>query len=167
VGAYNLTSEREGFRRAAQVNSHELAHQWFGDLVTCKDWGDIWLNESFATYGQWMWLEHLGYGTVDQFADLSLAQRRGSREATGSPSISGLFGFEVYEGGAVVLQALRKTVGDDAFFATLRSWVQDNLDTSRTSQDFIETASKQAGRDLTEFFDTWLYSAEVPSTYPS
>jgi aminopeptidase N len=147
--------------------SHELAHQWFGDGVSPADWSDIWLNESFATYGQWMWLEHQGYGTVDDYANESLAQRRGSREATGKPTLAGLFGFEVYEGGAVVLQALRKTVGDEVFFATLRSWVQDNLGTSRTSRDFIELASKQAGRDLTALFDTWLYSADVPATYPS
>ncbi|MCU1399818.1 MAG: peptidase family protein, partial [Acidimicrobiales bacterium] len=147
--------------------SHELTHQWFGDGVSPADWQDIWLNESFATYGEWMWLDHVGYGTLSAFADQALQQRQGDTMSTGRPNVPGLFGFDVYEGGAVVLQALRDEVGDDAFFSILRSWVQNNLGQSRTSADFIALSSKVAGKDLTSFFDDWLYATDLPDTFPS
>ena len=150
----------------ALLLSHELTHQWFGDAVSPARWKDIWLNESFATYGEWMWIDHAGYRSLEDSARGALAQRQHSSNATGDPDIPGLFGFEVYEGGATVLHALRKTVGDDTFFEILRTWVQSNVDTSRTSADFIDLSSKLAGEDLTDFFDTWLYSVNLPPTYP-
>ena len=147
--------------------SHELTHQWFGDGVSPAQWQDIWLNESFATYGEWMWLEHAGYGTITDFAATALAERQDGPFATGTPDVQGLFGFEVYEGGAVVLQALRDEVGDDHFFTILRTWVQDNLYESRTSADFIALSSTVAGVDLTSFFQDWLYATDLPDTFPS
>src|SRR3954452_24163904 len=132
--------------------SHELAHQWFGDSVSPSRWEDIWLNESFATYGEWMWAEHAGFQTVDDVADANLAQRHvGSEEATGMPHQEGLFGYGVYGGGAVVLHALRRTVGDDVFFSILQAWSHDNYGMSRTSQDFADLASAMSGQDLTQF----------------
>ena len=151
----------------ALLLSHELTHQWFGDAVTPAEWKDIWLNESFATYGEWMWIDHAGYRSLDDSAESALAQRQHSSYATGDPDIPGLFGFEVYEGGATILHALRKTVGDDTFFEILRTWAKANYGTSRTSADFIELSSKLAGEDLADFFDTWLYSVNLPPTYPS
>ena len=148
--------------------SHELAHQWFGDAVTLARWQDIWLNESFATYGEWMWLDHVGLQTLDDAAQSALAQKQTiADESTADPTVDGLFGFNSYEGGAVTLQALRLTIGDDAFFTLLQRWVADNNGTSRTTADFIEQASKAAGTDLTAFFETWLFSTTVPSAYPS
>ncbi|MCU1367746.1 MAG: peptidase family protein, partial [Ilumatobacteraceae bacterium] len=85
----------------------------------------------------------------------------------GRPDVPGLFGFDVYEGGAVVLQALRDEVGDDNFFSILRTWVQSNLGQSRTSADFIALSSKVAGKDLTSFFDGWLYATDLPDAFPS
>ncbi|MCB0979476.1 MAG: M1 family metallopeptidase [Ilumatobacter sp.] len=143
---------------------HELAHQWFGDAVTPADWGDIWLNESFATYGEWMWLEEAGLGTVDDSARNALANRPPG--ATGTPSVGEMFGYNSYDGGAAVVHALRRTIGDDAFFTLLRRWIGENNGTSRTTADFIALAQQVAGQDLTAFFDTWLFATRPPSSFP-
>lgn len=144
--------------------SHELAHQWFGDAVTLARWVDIWLNESFATYAEWMWLEHVGYASVEGSAEMALTTRFPG--ATGDPSVGDLFGTNSYSGGAVVLHALRLTIGDDNFFTLLQKWVADNVGDSQTTADFIALAEGVSDRDLGEFFDTWLFAEVLPSAFP-
>lgn len=156
-GEVGLTSEL--------LLSHELAHQWFGDAVTLGRWQDIWLNESFATYGQWLWFDHLGAATLADQAARGLAARSGP--PTGSPGADDLFGINSYDGGAAVLHALRRTIGDDEFFTLLRRWVGDNTGTSPTTEDFIALAEEVSGSDLTDFFATWLYARDVPEAYPT
>ncbi len=146
--------------------AHELAHQWFGDAVTPADWSDLWLNESFATYGQWLWLDHAGVESMESVTSRMLAARQFPSEPTGDPSMGNLFGFERYDGGAVVLHALRREMGDDAFFTLLQRWVAENEGTSRTTEDFTALAAEVAGRDLDGFFATWLHAASLPSAYP-
>jgi aminopeptidase N len=146
--------------------SHELAHQWFGDAVSPQRWKDVWLNESFATYGQWMWLDHQHLATLTDLAQQALDQRRFTPGKTADPSLDELFGQNVYEGGAIALQALRLKVGDSTFFTVLRDWVQQYNGTSRTTDDFVHLASQVAGSDLTSFFHQWLYSDTPPSTFP-
>ena len=146
--------------------AHELAHQWFGDAVTPADWSDLWLNESFATYAQWLWLDHAGVESLDSVTSRMLAARQSGGEPTGEPSVHNLFGFERYDGGAVVVHALRREIGDDAFFALLQRWVADNDGTSRTTEDFEALANDVAGRDLAAFFATWLDAPTLPPAYP-
>jgi aminopeptidase N len=145
--------------------SHELTHQWFGDAVSPARWKDIWLNEGFATYGEWMWLDHLGMQTIESFAAAGLADH--TPRPTADPTAAELFGINSYEGGAVVLHALRKTIGDDLFFTLLRRWVVDNNGSSRTTEEFVALANQVAGRDLTEFFATWLYADTLPASLPA
>ncbi len=152
--------------RTEMLQSHELVHQWFGDAVTPARWEDLWLNESFATYGQWLWLDHTGYQTLDAAANEALQQRQRPTESTAEPSAPRLFGIERYEGGAAVLHALRREIGDDAFFTLLRRWVAENTGTSRTTADFTALASEVARRDLTEFFAAWLYAPALPGVFP-
>jgi aminopeptidase N len=147
--------------------SHELAHQWFGDAVSPADWRDLWLNEAFATYGEWLWLDHVGQDSLEELAEDALEQRQLPTEPTGSPTVDNLFGFERYDGGAVVVHALRAEIGDDAFFTLLQRWVADNDGASRTSEDFMALAAEVSGADLDAFFLLWLYAPSVPADYPT
>jgi aminopeptidase N len=146
------------------VLSHELAHQWFGDAVSPARWQDVWLNESFATYGEWMYGEHTSGVTVRQQAAQALAQRPPG--VTADPTVPEMFGFDVYQGGAAALEALRLTIGDDEFFELLREWVARNDGTSRTTEDFIALAEEVSGQDLGAFFDEWIFAERPPTSLP-
>lgn len=148
-----------------QLLSHELAHQWFGDAVSPARWQDIWLNESFATYGEWMWSDHIGMSDLNHRAAEELQFRVPGSSA--NPAADDLFGSNSYGGGAVVLHALRLTIGDTLFFELLTRWVADNNGESRTTQDFVTLASEVAGESLADFFDAWLYADTPPTEYPS
>ena len=145
--------------------SHELAHQWFGDAVSPERWTDVWLNESFATYAEWMWFDHIGLQSIEASTSAGLSAR--DPRSTADPSVDDMFTINSYDGGAVILHALRKTIGDDLFFTLLRRWVTDNNGFSRSTTDFVALANEVAGQDLTEFFATWLFADETPTTFPT
>ncbi len=130
----------------------------------------MWLSEGFATYARWLWMEQAGLQRVDDAAANALARTDALRAAFGppdAPSADTLFSPTVLDGGAVVLQALRQTVGDAVFFAILRTWVTQYGGQSVTTDTFIDHASRIAGEDLTGFFMTWLSATDVPDSYPT
>ncbi|WP_305789804.1 M1 family metallopeptidase [Symbioplanes lichenis] len=145
----------------ASVVAHELAHQWYGDSVALERWQDIWLNEGFATYAEWLWAEHEGERTTDQAFDAAY-QGFDWRVPTGDPGADQLFGEAVYQRGAMVVHALRRTIGDEAFAGLLKSWAADHKDGNATTDEFIAAAQKASGQDLSGFFREWLRTKAQP-----
>jgi aminopeptidase N len=141
------------------VVAHELAHQWFGDAVALQRWQDIWLNEGFATYAEWLWLQHEGGQTVDQSFERQYDRFDWTRPA-GNPGVGNLFGAAVYQRGAMTLYAVHKAMGDEAFAGLLRSWPAAHR--NGTTAEFIAAAEKASGRDLGSLFQAWLYGTKQP-----
>jgi len=146
--------------------AHELAHQWFGDSVSVADWSDIWLNEGFATYSEGLWLEHLygreGMGDFVRFQYAEVTTYPEAYVSPGDPPANDLFNGGVYVWGGLTLHALRLEIGDEAFFETLKTYFALYKNGNVTTDDFITVAEKVSGKELNEFFDTWLYSETIP-----
>lgn len=148
---------------------HEIAHQWFGNSVTPQSWKDMWLNEGFATYAEWLWEEEQGGNTAQETFD---AFYNGTH-----PESDGIWDFPpaapptpeqvsdppVYGRGAMTLHQVRKAVGDKAFFSILQRWTQDRRHGSAQSADFIQLCQEESGLDLDVLFKGWLYNPEKPS----
>jgi aminopeptidase N len=147
--------------RNERVLAHELAHQWFGNEVSPGSWRDIWLNEGFATYAEWLWTDRDGGDSVASRA--RQAAMVGELDTPpGDPGPDGLFADSVYLRGALTLHVLRHELGDEAFFDLMRDWIERYAGRSATSTEFEGMASSAAGRDLTPLFDAWLRSPTLP-----
>ncbi|WBB66467.1 M1 family metallopeptidase [Micromonospora sp. WMMD812] len=144
------------------VVAHELAHQWFGDSVSLTRWRDIWLNEGFATYAEWLWAEHDGGRTAQRAFEAQYATTDWSAPAV-DPGREAMFGNAVYRRGALAVHALRRTVGDDTFFRILREWTVGRRDGNATTDDLITHAERVAGRQLRSLFDAWLVGGSAPA----
>ncbi|UQU68163.1 M1 family metallopeptidase [Couchioplanes caeruleus] len=143
---------------------HENAHQWFGDSVSVAQWKEIWLNEGFASYAEWLWSEAQGEGTTDEIFDYLYATEPADfwTVEPGDPTAPLLFDNAVYDRGAMTLHQLRRTVGDDDFFEILRTWTAEHRYGNATTEEFIALSEKISGLQLDELFQTWLYTPSKP-----
>ncbi len=153
------------FPHGASVIVHEIAHQWFGDLVAIDRWQHIWLNEGFATYAEWLWLEHEGRATPQEIFEGTYDMPAGHpfwSVVIGDPGPQDLFDQAVYLRGAMTLQALRNEVGDAAFWTILASWIEQNAFATGTTGRFIALAEQVSGQQLDGLFDLWLFTPSKP-----
>jgi aminopeptidase N len=152
--------------------AHELAHQWFGDLLTCKDWSHAWLNEGFATYFEALFRE------FDQGADefdyyrLMLAARYFEEDSQQyrRPIVTNvyaepidLFDRHLYEKGACVLHTIRRSLGDDVWWRSIKQYVSDHKLQNVETIDFVRAIETVSGRNMLPFFDQWVFKGGHPA----
>ncbi|MEZ4915941.1 MAG: M1 family metallopeptidase [Chitinophagales bacterium] len=153
------------------IVSHELFHHWFGDLVTCESWSNLPLNESFATYGEVLWREH-EYGENEKYRKLYEDMRGYFNEASKGKQVDlirfhyskadDMFDSHSYAKGGVILNMLREVVGDEAFFLSLKKYLEDNKFQSVEIHNLRLAFEAVTGRDLNWFFNQWFLSAGHP-----
>lgn len=148
------------------IVAHELAHQWWGDMVTCETWLDIWLNEGFASYGEAVWAEHLGGFSMYRSYMIELDDYFSGGNFPGplyDPDDT--FNNTVYNKGAWALHMLRHVLGDESFFQVLWDYGHDPdlAYGTATTAEFQELAETTSGVDLDWFFQEWVYGENRPS----
>jgi aminopeptidase N len=157
------------------VTAHEMAHHWFGNAVSPERWDDIWLNEGLTTYAEWLWLDHADEVPLESSAESGIRHlgfyARHAGTGPGAPDARSMFTGLTYGGGGAATHALRLLLGDETFFGVLRNWVQDNIGTSRSIDDFVELAVAEAraaaiDADVRQWADRWLFSSAPPTEYP-
>jgi len=151
------------------VTAHELGHQWWGDMITCKYWEDIWLNEGFATYSEALWFENKPGSSGLPALHAHMATRRpgsvnGTVHCDNVADMNRIFSGDFsYRKAAWVLHMLRGAVGDATFFAILAEYRARHAYGAATTDDFIAAASAVAGQDLSWFFEPWVFQPGAPT----
>ncbi|AZQ39669.1 M1 family peptidase [Streptomyces cyaneochromogenes] len=168
VGYALETQTRPVYDAAPDLSTlvHESAHQWFGDSVTLTSWKDIWLNEGFATYAEWLYAEQHGGDSAQKTFDALYARPASDglwEFPPGDPgSGANIFGTPVYARGAMALHQLRKAVGDRAFFRILRAWATEHRAGHGTAAQLVRLCERVSGKDLDGLFQTWVYQQGKP-----
>jgi aminopeptidase N len=154
-------------RTNTYVIVHEIAHQWYGDSVSVHNWKDIWLNEGFATYAEWLWASYTDFVRPNQSFRMAYNWfGKGSwfwKLEVGDPGPKDLFHFAVYLRGAMTLQAIRNVVGREDFGRTLRTWARIKAGSNGTTLEFRRLAEQISGEDLRHIFKVWLHTETRPA----
>jgi len=164
-----FTDATENIRNSEGLIAHEMAHQWFGDLVTCKDWSQIWLNESFATYYETLYNEHKNgrdnmlyelYGRARQITgitnDVNAIVRRNFDNS------HEMFGYLSYPKGGWVLHMLRSQLGADLYRRCIKTYLERHQYGSVVTDNLRSVIEELTGRSFDQFFDQWLYHGRQP-----
>jgi aminopeptidase N len=161
--------ESEQLADSRGLVAHEMAHQWFGDFVTCKDWSHLWLNEGFATY-----YTHLYEGQKEGRDELLYGMYQAAKGFINVPNDTNaivrrdfhnpeeLFGFHAYPKGAWILHMLRSELGDDLFRRCIRTYLERHALGNATTEDFNKVFEELSGRSFDQFFDQYVYHAHQP-----
>ena len=149
--------------------SHELGHQWFGDLVTCKDWGNIWLNEGFATFMETLWSENYFPKEESEYERWSSVREWFEQPNLWAKPIvrhdfddSSEFDGNAYGKGGLVLYMLRHQLGDDAFYRGLKHYLEVNRGKNVVTADLAKAIEEETHTNLDQFFSQWVYGAGAP-----
>jgi aminopeptidase N len=164
-----FTPETENVRSSQGLVAHELAHQWFGDLVTCKDWSQLWLNEGFATYYEHLYDEHK-QGHDEFLYRMLLGARSIAGQAGDSQPIvfrgynhpDELFDWRAYGKGAWVLHMLRSQLGPDLYRACIKTYLERHRYGNVVTENLNAVVEELSGRSFDQFFDQWVYHAGIP-----
>lgn len=141
---------------------HELAHMWFGDSVSLENWKDIWLKEGFATYASWLWQARDDPAALAGIANNARDSYFDTPHPVADPGPDNLYSIESYTGGSLVLYALQQEVGNEIFFRIAQTYAEQYKGGNAGTDEFIAVAEEVSGRDLTSFFDAWLFSPTLP-----
>jgi aminopeptidase N len=159
----SMTGTNFGFSEAVVV--HELSHQWWGDMVTCKSWPDIWLNEGFASYSEALYyLNKSGWDSYRSYMAGMEFSGGGTIYQYDTTNVGTLFGTIVYDKGAWVVHMLRRVLGEADFQATITAWASSPYKySSATTADFQHVAETVSGKSLGWFFNEWIYGTYRPN----
>lgn len=151
-------------RAEQRLLAHELAHQWFGNSVAISRWQDIWLNEGFCCYAEWIWAEASGAQSIAQCADRHHARLAALPQdlVLADPGAADMFDDRVYKRGALFLEALRRTVGDAPFRELLREWATAHAHRQVTGEDFLRLAQRFSDQPLEPLWTRWLEESRLP-----
>jgi len=160
-----ITLGDTSYATGPEVLLHELAHHWYGDQVTPRDWADVWMNEGMATYLQYVWEDEVGMASLDVATAGWAAKDAQLRAAYGPPADPEPESFaapNVYTTPALMWHELRGQLGEDTFWRLVREWPASHDNGNAGYDDITAWWSERSGEDLSGFFDEWLLGDETP-----